>query len=129
MDLKSEALRERHWKDLRKRLNANWIFNELTLGDIWESDIQKHEDIFKEIIITAQGELALEEFLKQVREYWQAFELDLVPYQNKCKLIRGWDDLFNKLSEHMSSLTAMKASPYFKVFEGKSRVRISLMVI
>jgi len=65
----------------------------------------------------AQGELALEEFIKQVREFWQTFELDLVPYQNKCRLIRGWDDLFNKLAEHSSSLTAMKSSPYYKVFE------------
>eukprot|EP01114_Cavostelium_apophysatum_P023031 TRINITY_DN854_c0_g1_i2.p1 TRINITY_DN854_c0_g1~~TRINITY_DN854_c0_g1_i2.p1 ORF type:complete len:4577 (-),score=1545.65 TRINITY_DN854_c0_g1_i2:38-13768(-) len=117
MDLKSEALRERHWKELRKRLNATWVFHELTLGNIWDSDLQKHEDVFKEIILAAQGELALEEFLRQVREYWQTFELDLVPYQNKCRLIRGWDDLFNKLGEHMNSLTAMKSSPYYKVFE------------
>eukprot|EP01117_Protostelium_nocturnum_P006264 TRINITY_DN2259_c0_g1_i6.p1 TRINITY_DN2259_c0_g1~~TRINITY_DN2259_c0_g1_i6.p1 ORF type:complete len:4259 (-),score=1954.67 TRINITY_DN2259_c0_g1_i6:110-12886(-) len=117
MDLKSEALRERHWKELRRRLNASWIYHELTLGNIWDSDMQKHEDTFKEIILMAQGELALEEFLKQVREFWQTFELDLVPYQNKCRLIRGWDDLFNKLAEHSSSLTAMKSSPYYKVFE------------
>lgn len=115
MDLKSEALRERHWKELRRRLNASWIYHELTLGNIWDSDLAKHEDIFKEVILMAQGELALEEFIKQVREYWQTFELDLVPYQNKCRLIRGWDDLFNKLAEHSSSLTAMKSSPYYKV--------------
>jgi len=117
MDLRSEALRERHWKDLKKRLNAGWVFQELTLGNIWDSDLQKHEDIFKEIILTAQGELALEEFLKSVKDFWQTFQLDLVPYQNKCRLIRGWDDLFAKLGEHLNSLSAMKASPYYKVFE------------
>ena len=116
-DLKSEALRERHWKELRKRLNASWVLNELTLGNIWDSDIQKHEETFKDIILTAQGELALEEFLKSVKEFWSTFQLDLVPYQNKCRLIRGWDDIFNKLSEHLSSISAMKISPYYKVFE------------
>lgn len=116
-DLKSEALRERHWKDLRKRLNATWVLNELTLGNIWDSDLQKHEEIFKDIILTAQGELALEEFIRQVREFWSTFQLDLVPYQNKCRLIRGWDDIFNKLTEHSGSLSAMKISPYYKVFE------------
>lgn len=40
MDLKSEALRDRHWKELKKRLNSNWIFHELTLGNIWDSDLQ-----------------------------------------------------------------------------------------
>ena len=45
----------------------------------------------------AQGEMALEEFLKQVKETWQTYELEMVNYQNKCRLIRGWDDLFNKV--------------------------------
>ncbi len=114
-DLKSEALRERHWKELRKRLNASWVYTELTLGNIWDSDMQKHEDTFKDIILTAQGELALEEFLKQIKEFWSSFQLDMVPYQNKCRLIRGWDDIFNKLTEHLGSLSAMKISPYYKV--------------
>ena len=46
-----------------------------------------------------------------------AYELDLINYQNKCRLIRGWDDLFNKVKEHINSVAAMKLSPYFKVFE------------
>ena len=29
-------------------------------------------------------------------------------------LLRGWDDLFNKCSENLNSLTAMKLSPYYK---------------
>lgn len=41
--------------------------------------------------------------------------MDLVNYQNKCKLIRGWDDLFTKCREHMNSVAAMKLSPYYKV--------------
>lgn len=65
-ELRSEALKDRHWKALKKRLNTNWIFSELTLGNLWDSDIQKNEAIYKEIITQAQGELALEEFLKQV---------------------------------------------------------------
>nr|8FD6_A Chain A, Cytoplasmic dynein 1 heavy chain 1,Serine--tRNA ligase [synthetic construct]8FDT_A Chain A, Cytoplasmic dynein 1 heavy chain 1,Serine--tRNA ligase [synthetic construct]8FDU_A Chain A, Cytoplasmic dynein 1 heavy chain 1,Serine--tRNA ligase [synthetic construct] len=60
---------------------------------------------------------ALEEFLKQIREVWNTYELDLVNYQNKCRLIRGWDDLFNKVKEHINSVSAMKLSPYYKVFE------------
>jgi len=46
--------------------------------------------------------------------------LDLVNYQNKCRLIRGWDELFAKLAEHSNSLSAMKASPYYKVFEDEA---------
>lgn len=38
-DLRSEALRERHWKTLRTRLNVKWILSGLTLGDIWKADL------------------------------------------------------------------------------------------
>ena len=116
-DLRSEALRDRHWQELRRKLGVKWVLSELTLGEVWDSDVRKHEGIYKEIINRAQGELALEEFLKQVKEYWSSFELELVNYQNKCMLIKGWDDLFTKLTEHLNSISSMKASPFYKVFE------------
>ena len=39
----------------------------------------------------------------------------MVNYQNKCRIIRGWDDLFTKCKEHLNSVAAMKLSPYYKV--------------
>ncbi|XP_061897473.1 cytoplasmic dynein 1 heavy chain 1 isoform X1 [Entelurus aequoreus] len=117
IELKSEALKDRHWKQLMKRLHVNWVLSELTLGQIWDVDLQKNEMVVKDVLLVAQGEMALEEFLKQIREVWNSYELDLVNYQNKCRLIRGWDDLFNKVKEHINSVSAMKLSPYYKVFE------------
>ena len=66
VELKSEALKERHWKQLMRRLRVNWILSDLTLGQIWDADLQRNEAIVKDIINVAQGEMALEEFLKQV---------------------------------------------------------------
>ena len=51
----------------------------------------------------------------QVKETWNTYELDLMNYQNKCRIIRGWDDLFNKLEENINQVAAMKLSPYYKV--------------
>lgn len=118
--MKSEALKERHWKTLMKSLRVSWSLTELTLGQVWDVDLLRNEKILRDVIIVAQGEMALEEFLKQVRESWLSYELELIPYQNKCKLIKGWDDLFNKLKEHINSIAAMKLSPYYKVFEEES---------
>ncbi|CAH8501365.1 unnamed protein product [Schistosoma guineensis] len=117
VELKSEALKDRHWKSLMKKLNVNWTMSELTLGHMWELDLQQNEAVIKEILLVAQGEKALEEFLKQVTEVWKNYTLELIPYQDKCRLIRGWDDLFNRIKEHINSLSAMKLSPYFKQFE------------
>lgn len=116
-ELKSDALRERHWKQLMKSLNVHWVVTDLTLGKVWDIDLQRNENTIKDVILVAQGELALENFLKQVESSWQEYELDLILYQNKCVLITKWDDLFNKLKEHINSLSAMKLSPYYKQFK------------
>jgi dynein heavy chain 1 len=117
VELKSDALKERHWKTLCRQLRVNWVLSELTLGQVWDIDLQRHEGAVKDVILVAQGEMALEEFLKQVKETWNTYELDLINYQNKTRLIRGWDDLFNKLKENINQVAAMKLSPYYKVFE------------
>ena len=118
-DMKSEAVRERHWQKIYKALRPGKRFSlvSLTLGDVWDLQLASTETVIRNIIAQAQGEMALEEFLKSVRETWQNYSLDLVNYQNKCRLIRGFDDLFAKCSENLNSLQAMRHSPYYKEFE------------
>lgn len=116
VELKSEALKDRHWKTILQTIKIR-ARGEMTLGNLWDVDLLRHEKFLHEVMGQAQGELALEEFLRQVREYWQSFNLELVNYQSKCRLIRGWEDLFAKLDEHINSLNSMKMSPHFKVFE------------
>ncbi|MCJ1268673.1 hypothetical protein MMC22_008561 [Lobaria immixta] len=118
-DMKSEAVRERHWNKIFKALKPGKRYSQvsLCLGDVWDLKLAASEPVIRDIIAQAQGEMALEEFLKQVRETWQNYSLDLVNYQNKCRLIRGWDDIFTKCSENLNSLQAMRHSPYYKEFE------------
>ncbi|KAJ1930559.1 dynein heavy chain [Tieghemiomyces parasiticus] len=117
-DLKSDALRDRHWRALFRalRVDDRPTLSTLTLGYLWDLDLRRHEAAVREVVTAAQGEMALEEFLKGVRETWATYTLDLVNYQNRCRLIRGWDDLFAKAGEHQAALSAMKASPYYKAF-------------
>lgn len=118
-DMKSEAVRERHWQKIYKAVKPGKRFSlvSLTLGDVWDLNLVATESVIRSIIAQAQGEMALEEFLRSVRETWQNYALDLVNYQNKCRLIRGFDDLFAKCSENLNSLQAMRHSPYYKEFE------------
>ncbi|KAH9043831.1 dynein heavy chain protein 1 [Lactarius pseudohatsudake] len=118
-ELKSEALKDRHWKQLFKLLKTSSqpSLTLMTLGNVYDLDLKKNESKIKDVIIQAQGEMALEEYIRQVKETWTNYTLELVNYQNKCRLIKGWDDLFNKCSENLNSLVAMKLSPYYKVFE------------
>ncbi|CAB4481707.1 unnamed protein product [Rhizophagus irregularis] len=118
-ELKSDALKDRHWKQLFKvlRFEGRVSSSDMTVGQIWDMDLKKNETVIREVVAQAAGEMALEEFLKQVKETWTTYALELVNYQNKCRLIKGWDDLFTKCSENLNSLTAMKMSPYYKTFE------------
>ncbi|MBW0465869.1 hypothetical protein O181_005584 [Austropuccinia psidii MF-1] len=125
-EMKSDALRERHWKLLYKnlRLPGHYAPSQMTLGTIWDMDLKKNENAIRQILAQATGEVALEEYIKQVKETWEGYVLDLVNYQNKTRLIRGWDDLFNKRSEHSSALNQMKLSPYYKTFEEDASIWI-----
>lgn len=58
--------------------------------------------------------MALEQFLVQVRDRWMKQELELVLFQNRVRLIRGWDDLFSNLDDHIGGLALMKSSPYYR---------------
>lgn len=118
-DMRSDAVKERHWAKIFKALRPQQRYSSIsmTLGDIWDLQLGPSEVIIRDVIAQAQGEMALEEFLRQVKETWQNYSLDLVNYQNRCRLIRGWDELFAKCSEQLNSLQAMRHSPYYKVFE------------
>lgn len=118
-DMRSDAVKERHWAKIFKALKPSQRYSSIsmTLGDIWDLKLGPSEVVIRDVIAQAQGEMALEEFLRQVKETWQNYSLDLINYQNRCRLIRGWDELFAKCSEQLNSLQAMRHSPYYKVFE------------
>ncbi|KAB8342928.1 hypothetical protein FH972_022525 [Carpinus fangiana] len=121
-ELRSDAVRERHWVRLFKSLKPQKRYSavSMTLGDVWDLQLGPSEAVIRDVITQAQGEMALEEFLKQVKEDWNNYILDLVNYQSKTKLIRGWDDLFAKCGENLNSLQAMHHSPYYKEFEDEA---------
>ena len=113
-DLKTEALKDRHWKKILKRLGITSPVSELTVGALWDKGVLARKKEMNEILTVAQGEMALEVFLGQVRDRWMKQELELVIFQNRVRLIRGWDDLFATLDDHIGGLALMKSSPYYR---------------
>lgn len=58
--------------------------------------------------------MALEEYIKTVKETWSSYTLDLVNYQNKCRLIRyvvrviyGILEVHMFVGDGMTSLTSV----------------------
>lgn len=67
-ELKSDAVKERHWIKIFKscRSRERFLPSTLTLGTIWDLELAANEVVLREIIVQAQGEMALEEYLRQV---------------------------------------------------------------
>lgn len=113
-DLKTDALKDRHWKTILTRLGIKVALPQLTVGMLWEHGINNKRKQIVEILTIAQGEMALEQFLGQVRDRWVKQELELVLYQTRVRLIKGWDNLFTALDDHLGGLILMKSSPYYR---------------
>jgi dynein heavy chain 1, cytosolic len=69
-ELKSDAIKERHWTKIFKscRSKERFLPSTLNLGIIWDLDLSANEKVLREVIVQAQGEMALEEYLRQVIE-------------------------------------------------------------
>ena len=117
MELRSDAMKTKHWRELLIKLNIRTKHSDLQLYHLWEADILQKNKLVQDIMTQARGEAILENFINGIKETWSSHELELVQYQKKCKLIKGWDDLFALVDEHMNNITSMKMSPYYKVFE------------
>ena len=115
-ELKGSALKERHWNVLLDALGLHTSVEFLHVGDFWTPMFHEKEEKITEVLATAQGEKAIEEYLRQVREFWSGYTLELVVYGQRCKLIRGWEELFQQLDEYIAALESMKQSPYYSVF-------------
>jgi len=91
-DLKTDALKERHWKTILQRLGVHLQFSDITVGTLWDYGVLTRKKEMLEVLTVAQGEMALEVFLGEVRDRWMKQELELVLFQNRVRLIRGWDE-------------------------------------
>lgn len=65
-DLKSEAIKEHHLKDILIILRLDKNVNDLTIGDFLKLDVLKHEKKINDILSHAQGELVLENMLAKI---------------------------------------------------------------
>lgn len=81
MEMKNECMKDRHWRKVLQKLKINnVVFNELTLGQVWAADPQKHKAAIETILTDARGEQVLEDMIQKVKNNWQKFELEMVRY-------------------------------------------------
>jgi dynein heavy chain 1 len=80
------------------------------LLNLWNADLLKNQQIVTDIINAARGEQILEDIVKDIKETWSKYDLDLIPYQSKCMVIKGFDELFQQIDEHINNIGSMRMS-------------------
>ena len=79
-DLRTDAMKPKHWKELLQKLKIRTKFQDLTLSDLWQADLLGKQKIVGDILTQARGEAILEGFINLIKETWAARELELVRY-------------------------------------------------
>ena len=91
MDLRDEAMRERHWKELRYQVTSGGDFDEtaddFTLEKIFELGLNNQGDKIAELADNARKELKIEVQLKEIKRMWEddpTTDLDIVKMKSKA---------------------------------------------
>eukprot|EP00798_Chlamydomonas_sp_ICE-L_P031817 gene31817-7021_t len=122
-ELKSEALRKRHWTQLMEVTSQDFDMDPktFTLGNMFSMQLHKYADEIGRITNAAVKELTIESEIKKLSEVWREQKFDLGKYM-KGSDDRGWvlkatDDITVLLEDMGLNLQSMMASPFVKPFQ------------
>ena len=114
-------MKPRHWKILLSQLGVPDIkFEDLTVGDVWGLNITLNIQTINAMVEQANSEKTIEENLNNINNNWALITFELFNYENKCRLVKNWEQLIDQCNTDINALTSMKNSPYFGAFEEKS---------
>mmetsp|Transcript_20727 Transcript_20727/g.31788 ORF Transcript_20727/g.31788 Transcript_20727/m.31788 type:complete len:653 (+) Transcript_20727:3424-5382(+) len=129
MDLRDDAMRERHWKELRFEVKDDFDENseEFTLEKVFSLNLLNHQEKIMELADNARKQLKIEVALRDIRFTWEESNksnLDIEKQKSKADqeeffCIRSTDNIMELIEDHGGKLSNMKSSPYYKEFDSK----------
>lgn len=129
MDLRDEAMRDRHWKELRFEVKEDFdeAAEDFTLEKVFDLGLHTHGEKISELADNARKELKIEVQLKEIRRMWEddpTTDLDIIKMRSKANneeyyKIQSTENLYQVIEDHVVKLSNMKSSPYYKQFDEK----------
>ncbi|KAG8349154.1 putative Dynein heavy chain N terminal region 2 domain1 [Trypanosoma vivax] len=119
-DLRTPAIRMRHWEFLKLQLDASFDVEDekFCLNDLMEVRVETQGEFVANLATSAREEMKIETDLEKIRTYWEETNLIIEPYQGYHK-ISSVDDINNVLAEHLAMLSSMKMSRFVDSFRSK----------
>ena len=122
MDLKHEALRDRHWTELMEKTGQKFDMNPdtFTLSSIFAMELHHFQETIVEIVTSATKELSIEKGVKEVEETWQNLKFVVQPYMkgtsNRGYILGAVDEVIQILDDNAMNLQSMSASRFIGPF-------------
>ncbi|CAF0910630.1 unnamed protein product [Adineta ricciae] len=128
LDLKHEALRERHWQQIIRETNVeiDLSSNVLTLDNIFQMNLHQYQEIIQNILQTSIKELQIEKNLKDIEQQWNnmRFQIqkhtrntsNISAYQDRGFLISGVDEILQALEDSILLLNSITTSRFVGIY-------------
>ncbi|CAL6054637.1 Dynein_heavy chain [Hexamita inflata] len=128
-NLKSDALRPRHWKKIEEVCKTQFQSQEgfdLTLGQIIALNLKLYSEQITEIVNGAGKEQKIEQQLAEIQQKWTTTHLPLMKHHNakgqdRCYILRSLDQIMAMVEESSVALQAMSSSKYVAYFANEVR--------
>ncbi|KAJ1334726.1 hypothetical protein BSLG_007881 [Batrachochytrium salamandrivorans] len=118
-ELRSSAIRDRHWKQLMKTTGVVFVLTkDMKFQDLLSLQLHKYEDDVKVIVDRATKELAMEKVLNDLDKTWTSMEFTYEIHDStKTPLLRSSEELIETLEDNQVMLQNMMTSKYVAHFE------------
>ncbi|XP_040982062.1 LOW QUALITY PROTEIN: dynein heavy chain 10, axonemal [Aquila chrysaetos chrysaetos] len=122
LDLKNEALRERHWQDLMERTGTSFEMTTetFTLEKMFAMELHRHSDVISEIVGTAVKELSIEKGVKEIAETWEHLKFTVQMYfkgtEKRGFILGSVDEILEILDDNSVNLQSVLSSRFVGPF-------------
>ncbi|XP_068013204.1 dynein axonemal heavy chain 10, partial [Melanerpes formicivorus] len=122
LDLKNEALRERHWQDLMERTGTSFEMTTetFTLENMFAMELHRHSDVISEIVGKAVKELSIEKGVKEIAETWEHLKFTVQIYfkgtEKRGFILGPVDEIVELLDDNNANLQSVLGSRFVGPF-------------
>jgi dynein heavy chain len=120
-ELRSNAIRDRHWKQLMRTTGVTFVLTEdMKFQDLLSLQLHKFEDDVKSIVDRATKELSMEKVLSDLSKTWGIMEFTYEMHvATKTALLKSSEELIETLEDNQVMLQTMMSSKYVSHFEAQ----------
>ncbi|KAE8635010.1 hypothetical protein XENTR_v10002490 [Xenopus tropicalis] len=122
LDLKNEALRDRHWKELMTKTGTDFEMNPetFTLENMFAMELHKYADAISDIVASAVKELSIEKGVKEILDTWENMKFTVQRYikgtQDRGSILGTVDEILQILDDNAMNLQSISGSRFVGPF-------------